>query len=104
MNGLTSLVVACVGGPVCPSWCVGLLSLLCPLCWWGDPRLYVCQAPGALICVSPCGSILGPVWVQFGSILGPFWVHFGSILGPFWVHLGSKNRYLDKNQYLHKNQ
>ena len=26
----------------------------------GDPRLYVCQAPGALIRVSTCGSILGP--------------------------------------------
>ena len=55
----------------------------------GDPRLYVCQAPDALICVSPCGSILGPFWVHLGSILGPFWVHFGSILGPFWVHFGS---------------
>ena len=59
----------------------------------GDPRLYVCQAPNAFICVSPCGSIfgsiLGPFWVQFGSILGPFWVHFGSILGPVWVHFGS---------------
>ena len=56
----------------------------------GVPRLYVCQAPNAFICVSPCGSILGPFWVHFGSILGPFlgpfWVHFGSILGPFWVH------------------
>ena len=49
----------------------------------GDPRLHVCQAPNAFICVSPCGSILGPFWVHFGSILGPFWVHFGSILGPF---------------------
>ena len=54
-----------------------------------DPRLYVCQAPGALIRVSTCGSILGPFWVHFGSILGPFWVHSGSILGPFWVHSGS---------------
>ena len=52
----------------------------------GDPRLYVCQAPNAFICVSPSGSILGPFWVHVGSILGPFWVHFGSILGPFWVH------------------
>ena len=55
----------------------------------GDPRSHVCQAPGALICVSPCGSILGPFWVHSGSILGPFWVHSGSILGPFWVHSGS---------------
>ena len=55
----------------------------------GDPRLYVCQAPGALICASPCGSILGPFWVHFGSILGPCWVHVGSMLGPFWVHFGS---------------
>ena len=55
----------------------------------GDPRLYVCQAPNAFICVSPCGFILGSFWVHFGSILGPFWVHFGSILGPFWVHFGS---------------
>ena len=31
----------------------------------GDPRSYVCQAPGALIRVSTCGSILGPL----GSIL-----------------------------------
>ena len=67
----------------------------------------MCQAPGALICVSPCGSILGhilgpfwvhsgsilgpgsvlgPFWVRSGSIVGPFWVHFGSVLGPFWVH------------------
>ena len=46
----------------------------------GDPRLYVCQAPNAFICVSPCGSILGPFGVHFGSIRGPFWVHFGSIL------------------------
>ena len=52
----------------------------------GDPRLYVCQARGALIRVSTCGSILGSYWVHFGSILGPFWVHCGSILGPFWVH------------------
>ena len=55
----------------------------------GDPRLYVCQAPGAFIRVSTCGSILCPFWVHFGSILGPFWVHFGSILGPFCVHFGS---------------
>ena len=55
----------------------------------GDPRLYVCQAPNAFICVSSSVSILGPFWVHFGSILGPFWVHFGSILGPFWVHFGS---------------
>ena len=63
----------------------------------GDPRLYVCQAPNAFICVSSSVSILGPfwvhLWVHFGSILGPFWVHFGSILGPFWgpfwVHFGS---------------
>ena len=40
----------------------------------GDPRLHVCQAPNAFICVSPCGSILGPFWVHFGSILGPFGV------------------------------
>ena len=47
----------------------------------GDPRLYVCQAPGALICVSPCGSILGPFWVHLGSIhLGS--IHLGSIWGP----------------------
>ena len=26
---------------------------------WSDPRLYVCQAPNAFKCVSPCGSILG---------------------------------------------
>ena len=38
----------------------------------GDPRLYVCQAPNACICVSPCGSILGPFRVHFGSILGLF--------------------------------
>ena len=115
---------------LCVSLCVSLL--------------YVCQALGALVCVSPCpfwvhvGSILGPFWVHFGVhfgvhmgsiwspfgvhlgsilglFLGPFWVHlgpfwvhfgvhFGSILGPFWVHLGSKNRHLDENQYLHKNQ
>ena len=43
----------------------------------GDPRSYVCQAPGALICVSPCGSIWGPFGVQES---------------------------VDKNQYLHKNQ
>ena len=55
----------------------------------GDPRLYVCQAPNAFICVSSSVSILGPFWVHFGSILGPFGVHFGSILGPFWVHFGS---------------
>ena len=55
----------------------------------GDPRLYVCQAPNAFICVSSSVSILGPFWVHFGSILGPFWVHSGSILGPFWVHFGS---------------
>ena len=52
-------------------------------------RVCVCQAPGALTCVSPPGSILGPFWVHSGSILGPFWVHSGSILGPFWVHSGS---------------
>ena len=52
----------------------------------GDPRLYVCQAPNAFICVSSSVSILGPFWVHFGSILGPFWVHFGSISGPFRVH------------------
>ena len=52
----------------------------------GDPRLYVCQAPNAFMCVSSSVSTLGPFWVHFGSILGPFWVHFGSILGPFWVH------------------
>ena len=46
----------------------------------GDPRSYVCQTPGALVCVSPCVSILGPFWVHLGSILGPFWVHLGSIL------------------------
>ena len=48
----------------------------------GDPCLCVCQALGALVCVSPCGSILDPFWVHlgpFGVILGPFWVHFGSI-------------------------
>ena len=55
----------------------------------GDPRLYVCQAPNAFICVSPCGSIFGPFLVHFGSILGPFRVHFGSISGPFRVHFGS---------------
>ena len=63
----------------------------------GDPRLHVCQAPNAFICVSSSvvhfGSILGPFWVHFGvyfgSILGPFWVHFGSIVGPLWVHCGS---------------
>ena len=55
----------------------------------GDPRLCVCQAPNAFICVSSSVSILGPFWVHFGSILGPFWVHFGSILGPFWVHFGT---------------
>ena len=66
----------------------------------GDPRLYVCQAPGALICGVTVwvhfgvhfGSILGPFWgpfwVHFGSMLGPCWVHVGSILGPFWVHVG----------------
>ena len=32
MNGVTSLVVASVGGPVCFTWCVGFLTLLCPLC------------------------------------------------------------------------
>ena len=55
----------------------------------GDPRLYVCQAPGALIRVSTCGSILGsilgPSCVHIGSNLGPFCVHFGSILGPFLI-------------------
>ena len=55
----------------------------------GDPRLYVCQAPNAFICVSSSVSILGPFWVHFGSILSPFWVHFGSISGPFRVHFGS---------------
>ena len=30
----------------------------------GVPRLYVCQASGALIRVSTCGSSLGPVWVH----------------------------------------
>ena len=55
----------------------------------GDPRLYVCQAPGAFICVSPCGSILGPFWVHSGSILGPFEVHLESIWGPFGVYFGS---------------
>ena len=39
----------------------------------GDPRLYVCQAPGALMCVSPFGVHLGSIW-------GPFRVHLGSIL------------------------
>ena len=29
----------------------------------GDPRLYVCQAPNAFICVSSSVSILGPFWV-----------------------------------------
>ena len=90
---------------------------------------YMCvQAPGALICVSPCK---GPFWVHLGfPILGPFGVHLGSIWGPFGVWgLGSKFlaslseclgcrvesfrgsisiqtriRYLDKNQYLHKIQ
>ena len=45
---------------------------------WGDPRLCVCQAPNAFICVSPWGSILGPFQ---GPFLGPFRVHcpfFGS--------------------------
>ena len=46
--------------------------------FWCEPRLYVCQTPGALIRVSTCGSILG----HFGSTMGPFWVHVGSILGP----------------------
>ena len=83
----------------------------------GDPHFCVCQAPNAFMCVSPCGSILGPFWVHSGSILGSifgvhflgpflgsiFGVHFwgpflGSILGsifgvhfwgPSWVHLGS---------------
>ena len=50
----------------------------CPYIWLGDPPLYVCQALGALIRVSTCGSILGPFGVHFG---GPFWVHF-------WVHFG----------------
>ena len=48
----------------------------------GDPRLYVCQAPGALTRVSTCGSMLGPCWVHYGSIFG---------------------QYLDKNHYLDKN-
>ena len=93
------------------------------------PRLYVCQAPGALICVSPCGSKLGPGfwvhsgcdWTQHGCILGPFWIHFGSILGslrwgPIGVQLGSilvivrmlmhseSSPRSNKNQYLVKNQ
>ena len=68
----------------------------------GDPRLYVCQAPNAFMCVTVVhfwsisgpfrvhfGSISGPFRVHFGSILGPFRVHFGSISGPFRVHLGS---------------
>ena len=33
----------------------------------GVPRLHVCQAPGALVRVSTCGSN----WVHFGSISGP---------------------------------
>ena len=45
----------------------------------GDPCRHVCQALNAFICVSPCGSILGPFWVHSGSILR---VHFGSSLGP----------------------
>ena len=75
----------------CHERCTAVL-IACLMTLSGDPRLYVCQAPNAFICVSPCGSIFGP-----------FLVHFGSISGPFWVHFGSKNRYLDKNQYLHKN-
>ena len=59
----------------------------------GDPRLYVCQAPGALICVSPCGSILGPFCGPFCCpFSGPFGVccvHVVSVLCPFLVHLGS---------------
>ena len=55
----------------------------------GDPRLYVCQAPNAFICVSPCGSIFGPFLVHFGSIFGPFLIHFWSIFGPFLVHFWS---------------
>ena len=35
----------------------------------GDPWSHVCQVLGALLCVSPCGSSLGPFWVHFGSIL-----------------------------------
>ena len=38
----------------------------------GDPRLYVCQAPNAFMCVT--------VWGHLGSILGPFWVPIGSNL------------------------
>ena len=49
---------------------------------WGDPHSCVCQTPNAFTRVSPCGSILGPIWVHFGSILGPFWVNLGSMLGP----------------------
>ena len=72
----------------------------------GDPRLHVCQAPNASICVSPCGSILGPFWAHFGSILGPFWVvHFACCLivdailkvWGFNQH-SNKNRCSDKNQ------
>ena len=98
--------------------CIAMWVTLQHNAGWGDPRLYVCQAPNAFICVSSSVSILGPFWVHFGSILGPFWVHFRSILGPFWVHFGSilgpfwvhfgsisldKNRYSDKNQCLDKN-
>ena len=70
-----------IGNVLVFSFCAFLLELILPCGILGDLRLCVCQAPGAFICVSPCGSILGPVW----------------------VHLGSKNRYLDKNQF-YKNQ
>ena len=72
-------------------WCFQLLTRILDglfeflILQVGDPRLYVCQAPGPLICVSPCGSILGPFWVHFGSIWVPIWgpFFFGSIFGPF---------------------
>ena len=88
----------------------------------GDPRSYVCQVPNAFMCVSPCGSTLGPFWVHFGSILGPFWVHFGSISehvdyclnidASLWLGFKvqglhqnqDKNQCFDKNEYLDKNQ
>ena len=53
----------------------------------GDPRLFVCQAPGALVRVSTCGSISGPFRVHFGSISGPFRVHFGDASFGFRVSM-----------------
>ena len=47
----------------------------------GEPRLYVCQAPGALIRVSTCGVLHDTFWVHLGPY--PKKIILGFILGPF---------------------